>query len=128
MPKKPVKTEDNNIVYALHYKGKLLGTFKWEGGASSTLQSWRPPKKLYFKEHQAKTGAAHLPTDILDDVELVEYVPVRVLKRFSTQERKDYLHKKEIEFKKSQLEYSKAYHKDSIKKHQRELDELLKKQ
>lgn len=31
------------------------------GGAFSYLSGWRPPKKIYFKLGQAKSGFAHVP-------------------------------------------------------------------
>jgi len=125
--KKDPKTQNENRLFVLHHKGRLLGTFRWENSDGAGLQGWRPPKKIYFKEGQANCGATHLPTEILDDIELVEYVPIRVIKRYSTKERREYLHKKEIESKQYQLEYAKKYHQDSIARHQKELDELLKK-
>jgi len=72
---KEPETQDQNVLYALHYQGKLLGTFKWASGKPDYLQGWRPPKKIYFKVGQANCGVSHLPKDVQKDIEIIEYRP-----------------------------------------------------
>lgn len=121
------KTQQENRMFALHYKGKLLGTFQWTDGGPSYLQGWRPPKKVYFTRKLAKSGASHLPVEILDDIEMVEYVPVKVVHKFSTQERKNYILKKDVESKQRQIEYDKKYNLGRISTLEKELGELKSK-
>lgn len=103
--KKEPKTHHNTL-YAIHYKGQLLGSFKWEGGAYAYLQGWRPPKKIYWKLGLAKSGATHLPEDILDDCEIVEYAPVKTVAKLSTKDRQKQRLKKELESAKRSIKYN----------------------
>lgn len=104
--KKDPKTHEN-IIYAIHYKGQLLGSFKWEGGgASSYLQGWRPPKKVYWKLGLARSGATHLPEDILDECEIVEYAPVKTVEKLSTQSHQKKRLEKELKDAQSSLKWN----------------------
>ena len=80
---KSITTQDENVIYALHYKGKLLGSFRWTQGGPDWLQGWRPPKKVYFKLGLARSGATYLPTEALDDIEIVRYAPVEVVEKLN---------------------------------------------
>lgn len=100
-----VKTQKNNTIYALHYKSQLMGTFKWGEGMSDFLQGWRPPKKVYFTVGTANNGASHLPTKILDDVELVEYQPVKTIKKYSSKEKERKYLTNQIKKNKNILDY-----------------------
>jgi hypothetical protein len=79
-----VKTEQENKIYALHYEGKLLGTFKWE--TTPQLHGWRPPKKVYYKLGLARSGANFLPKEVIDKIEIVEYGPVKVVEKLDSKE------------------------------------------
>lgn len=104
--KKEPKTHRNTL-YAIHYKGQLLGSFQLEGGnASSYLQGWRPPKKVYWKLGLAKSGATHLPEDILDDCEIVEYAPVKTVTKLSTKDRQKQRLQKELESAQRSIKYN----------------------
>jgi len=99
-----------NIIYAIHYKGQLLGSFKWEGGGvSSSLHGWRPPKKVYWKLGLARSGATHLPENILDDCEIVEYAPVETVEQLSTKNRQKKRLEKELKDAQSSLKYNHEY-------------------
>ncbi len=135
--KKDPKTHPNTI-YAIHYKGQLLGSFKWGSGASDYLYGWRPPKKVYWKLGLARSGATHLPEDILDDCEIVEYAPVKTVEKLSTKDRQ----KKRLEYelkvakqslghqhewlKNAEKEYKKQYA-EGIKKYEKQIEELTAK-
>lgn len=43
------------------------------GGASSYLSGWRPPKKIYFKLGQAKSGFAHVPDAAKPFLEIAKF-------------------------------------------------------
>ena len=73
-----LNTKPSNKLYAIHYKGILLSTIDWGNnstGISSTLQGWRPAKKVYFTLGTAKSGITHLPEIIRKDCSIVEYTP-----------------------------------------------------
>jgi hypothetical protein len=72
---KPPTTKSQNVLYVLHYKGQLMGTYKWSSFSPDGLYGWRPPKKIYFTMGTAKCGISHLPKEIIPDVTIVEYVP-----------------------------------------------------
>ena len=106
---KDPKTHPNTI-YAIHYKGQLLGSFRWEGGgASSYLQGWRPPKKVYWKLGLARSGATHLPENILDDCEIVEYAPVKTVEKLSTKDRQKKRLEKELKDAQASLKWNCEY-------------------
>lgn len=100
-----IKIQNCNVLYALHYKGKLLGTFKWEGGNTSVLYGWRPPKKIYFKIGQANCGVSHLPQEIIDDIEIVMYGPISIVKKCSLKEKENNKKKRELRQLKRNLNY-----------------------
>lgn len=70
-----IKLKPTNKLYAIHYKNQLLSTVDWEGGTASTLQGWRPAKKVYFTLGTAKSGITHIPELIRKDCSIVEYAP-----------------------------------------------------
>lgn len=82
-----VNIQNENVLYALHYEGKLLGTFKWSELGPDGLHGWRPPKKIYFKLGQARNGAGHLPKDVIDKIEIVRYLPEKIVEKCSSKER-----------------------------------------
>lgn len=135
--KKEPKTQ-KNIIYAIHYKGQLLGSFKWGSGASDYLYGWRPPKKVYWKLGLARSGATHLPEDILDDCEIVEYAPVKTVEKLSTKDRQKKRLEYELKVAKQSLghqhewlanaekEYKKQYA-EGIKKYEKQIEELTAK-
>ena len=106
--KKDPKTHPNTI-FAIHYKGQLLGSFKWGSGASSYLQGWRPPKKVYWKLGLARSGATHLPEDILDDCEIVEYAPVKTVEQLSTKARQKKRLEREIKEAQSSIKWNREW-------------------
>lgn len=119
-----MKTQENNILYALHWRNKLLGTFKWlNSNPGMNLQGWRPPKKVYFTLGMARSGATHLPREIIDEIEIVEYLPGKVIKAPTLKEIENNRAKREIASLKKSLKYCKAHtaqnyykEKDIIKK------------
>lgn len=136
--KKDPKTHPNTI-YAIHYKGQLLGSFKWEGGNyRSNLYGWRPPKKVYWKLGLARSGATHLPEDILDDCEIVEYAPVKTVEKLSTKDRQKKRLERELKDAQDSLKWShewlekeeEQYQKqcaENIKKYEKQIEELTEK-
>lgn len=116
--KKEPKTHSNTI-YAIHYKGQLLGSFKWGNGASDYLYGWRPPKKVYWKLGLARSGATHLPEDILDDCEIMEYAPVKTVEKLSTKDRQKKRLGKQLKNAQDSLEWN---HKNRIKDEQQYRD------
>lgn len=106
--KKEPKTHPNTL-YAIHYKGQLLGSFKWGDGAPN-LYGWRPPKKVYWKLGLAKSGATHLPEDILDDCEIVEYAPVKTLEKLSTKDRQKKRLERELKDAQNDLKWNHEWH------------------
>lgn len=135
--KKDPKTHPNTI-YAIHYKGQLLGSFKWGSGASDYLYGWRPPKKVYWKLGLARSGATHLPEDILDDCEIVEYAPVKTVEKLSTKDRQKKRLERELKDAQDSLKWShewlekeeKQYQKqcaENIKKYEKQIEELTAK-
>ncbi len=134
--KKDPKTHPNTI-YAIHYKGQLLGSFKWGSGAPN-LYGWRPPKKVYWKLGLARSGATHLPEDILDDCEIVEYAPVKTVEKLSTKDRQKKRLERELKNAQDSLKWShewlgnaeKEYQKqyaEGIKKYEKQIEELTAK-
>jgi len=122
---KDPKTHEN-IIYAIHYKGQLLGSFKWEGGnASSYLQGWRPPKKVYWKLGLARSGATHLPEDILDECEIVEYAPVKTVEKLSTQSRQKKRLEKELKDAESSLKWNNEWLANAEKQHKQTYERNL---
>ncbi len=125
--KKDPKTHPNTI-YAIHYKGQLLGSFKWEGGnASSYLQGWRPPKKVYWKLGLARSGAAHLPEDVLDDCEIVEYAPVKTVEKLSTKDRQKKRLEKELKNAQLSLKWNHEYQAKAEKENRDAYERNIKK-
>lgn len=124
--KKEPKTQKNTI-YAIHYKGQLLGSFKWGSGASSYLQGWRPPKKVYWKLGLARSGATHLPEDILDDCEIVEYSPVKTVEKLSTKDRQKKRLEKELKDAQSSLKWQHEWLAKAEKQYQKQYAEGIEK-
>lgn len=117
-----------NTIYAIHYKGQLLGSFKWEGGnASSYLQGWRPPKKVYWKLGLARSGATHLPEDVLDDCEIVEYSPVKTVEKLSTKDRQKKRLEKELKDAQSSLKWNREYQAKAEKENRDAYERNIKK-
>lgn len=83
-----------------------MGTFRWTAGGPSWLQGWRPPKKVYFKLGLARAGAAHLPVESLDDVEIVKYQPVQVVEKLNGRERQIKRLKTKLESRRESLNYA----------------------
>lgn len=124
--KKDPKTHPNTI-YAIHYKGQLLGSFKWGSGASDYLYGWRPPKKVYWKLGLARSGATHLPEDILDDCEIVEYAPVKTVEKLSTKGRQKKRLEYELKVAKQSLGHQHEWLKNAEKEYQKQYAENIKK-
>lgn len=124
--KKDPKTHPNTI-YAIHYKGQLLGSFKWGSGASDYLYGWRPPKKVYWKLGLARSGATHLPEDILDDCEIVEYAPVKTVEKLSTKDRQKKRLERELKYAQDSLKWSQEWSAKEEKQYQKQYAENIKK-
>ena len=123
---KEPKTHPNTI-YAIHYKGQLLGSFKWEGGnVSSYLQGWRPPKKVYWKLGLARSGATYLPEDILDECEIVEYAPVKTVEKLSTQSRQKKRLEKELKDAQASLKWNHEYLANAEKQYRQTYEQNLR--
>lgn len=123
--KKDPKTHPNTI-YAIHYKGQLLGSFKWGSGAPN-LYGWRPPKKVYWKLCLARSGATHLPEDILDDCEIVEYAPVKTVEKLSTKDRQKKRLEKELKVAQYSLRLNREYLANAEKQYKETYERNLKK-
>lgn len=124
--KKDPKTHPNTI-YAIHYKGQLLGSFKWGSGASDYLYGWRPPKKVYWKLGLARSGATHLPEDILDDCEIVEYAPVKTVEKLSTKDRQKKRLERELKDAQDSLKWNREFLANAEKQYKETYERNLKK-
>lgn len=125
--KSPPKTHENTI-YAIHYKGQLLGTFKWGSDSRNpNLQGWRPPKKVYWKLGLARSGATHLPEDILDDCEIVEYSPVKTVEKLSTKDRQKKRLEKELKDAQFSLKWNHEYQAKAEKENRDAYERNIKK-
>lgn len=67
MRQKTVNFSEENCIYALHYRGKLL--------SRTGDYSWNYMKKFYVSIGAAKTGKSYLPEHIQKEIEIVKYVP-----------------------------------------------------
>lgn len=124
--KKDPKTHAN-ILYAIHYKGQLLGTFKWRNGSRNpNLQGWRPAKKVYWKLGLARSGATHLPEDILDECEIVEYAPVKTVEQLSTKDRQKKRLERELKTEKRNLSWNHDWHAQAQKEHKAAYEKNIK--
>jgi hypothetical protein len=74
-------------LYALIFKesGEIVTpeSFKkyWKnyGDADGWLQGWRPPKKVYYTVGHAKSGFAHIPSEIKPLVSIAEFSFSKIL-------------------------------------------------
>lgn len=134
---KEPKTNEN-IIYAIHHKGQLLGSYQWRNGAASYLQGWRPPKKVYWKLGLARSGATHLPENLLDDCEIVEYAPVKTVEKLSTKGRQKKRLEKELKDAQESLKWNHEYlakaekqyretYRDNLERTQNKIKELEQK-
>jgi hypothetical protein len=77
MARKPIETKE---LFVLMLDGFVLTPdsfsryWKNYGSGGSGLYGWRPPKKIYYTEGQAKAGLAHIPEAIKDKVEIHKFV------------------------------------------------------
>lgn len=125
--KSPPKTHPN-ILYAIHYKDQLLGTFKWKNGSRNpNLQGWRPAKKVYWKLGLARSGATHLPEDILDECEIVEYAPVKTVEKLSTKDRQKKRLENELKDAQASLKWNHEWLAKSLDKNKRLYEQNLQK-
>lgn len=63
-----------NILYAFHYKNKLLDSKGWSYLLIPDINSWQ--KKIYFDQGSATKLYKRIPEDIRKDIKIVKYVPL----------------------------------------------------
>jgi hypothetical protein len=69
----------SNKIFVLHLDGKIITPNIWKkfsnNYGNNSLYGWRPSKKMYMTLGHAKAAISHLPEQIRDKVEIVEYTP-----------------------------------------------------
>lgn len=67
-------------IYAIVFKetGEIVAPdlFKkyWKNYGSNSLYGWNPPKKIYYTLGRARSGFAHIPNEIKDDLAIAKFI------------------------------------------------------
>ena len=46
----------------------------WKNYGSNSLYGWNPPKKIYYTLGRARSGFAHIPNEIKDDLAIAKFI------------------------------------------------------
>jgi regulator of replication initiation timing len=67
-------SDSNDRIYAIHVDGHLVGS-------KQNIYTYANQKRIYYELGHAKRGIRHLPKDIRNRAEIVEYIPMRTVYR-----------------------------------------------
>lgn len=98
----------------------------WKNYGSNSLYGWSPPKKIYYTLGRARSGFAHIPNEIKDDLAIAKFVFGEIVEDGAElKEKQDKARKKKEEKQEERnLIWKKVRAEEEFKRAQEELDKF----